>query len=127
MPKFVAVMHVTLSAPDEVSAVIEAEKVRESLEKDEIISVEDGESADMVQVIPLAEDPTPSANILQLKRARNILIRTRFRDCFDVAQELDKMAHALSVRLSPQESQVSYDYGKFMEVAADVLRGDNPL
>lgn len=126
MADFLNVVHVWTKADDYVEAITAADDIKLGIER-ALIDIDSGEAVEIVQTIPIEEDPTPSASITQLRRARNILIRTRTKDGFEVARQLDMMAHALQQRLSPDDAHTNYDWSTFMAVTSEVLKGENPL
>lgn len=127
MPNYLAVAHIYLKSEDQVTAIAEADDVKLAIERD-LLDPDEGEVVDIVEVIDTEENPVPTAAITQLRRARNILLRTRTKDGYDVARSIDEFAHMLSTKLvSTDESRASYDYGNLMAVLKEVLDGGNPL
>lgn len=124
MPDFTAVLHAHLQAEDEVAAILAADDVKIALEQS---ILDEDEDVDVVQVIPMVEDPSPIANVKQLRRARNILIRTRTREAWDIAQQLHQFIHAFANRMTDEEARITYDYSSWLSTAKDVLDGGNPL
>ena len=124
MADFLAVLHCYIQADNEVNAILSADDVKVALEQS---ILDEDESVDVVQVIPTEEDPAPSASVKQLRRARNILIRTKSREAWDIAQTLHQFIHAFEQRMSPEEARVNYDWGSWMTTAKEVLDGNNPL
>jgi hypothetical protein len=123
--EYIAVLHVYMKEQSEVDALMAADDIKQHLESD-ILDKEDlGEAVDVVQVIPAFDDPSPSASVMQLRRARNILIRTRIKECFDTSRDLHRIAWELERRSDPEMS--NYDHGSFLPIAAEVLAGGNPL
>jgi hypothetical protein len=123
--EFIAVLHVYMKEDSEVQAVLAADDIKQHLEKEILDKEELDEAVDVVQVIPAFDDPTPSASVMQLRRARNILIRTKIIDCFNIARELHRVAWELEKRTDPDMS--NFDHGSFLPVAQAVLEGGNPL
>ena len=127
MPEYIAVLHAYIQAEDEITATLSAEDIKERVESTGIIETDEGEALDIIEVIPVDFDPTPTDRVLTLKRARNELIRTRTKDGWDLARELDKAAYALARQLSQEDALINYDWSKFLEVTQQVLNGENPL
>ena len=123
MAEYVHVLHVYTNSENDLAAIDEADNIKLAIERD-LLDTQDGEGVDVVQTIPLGEDPVPSASIMQLRRARNILLRTKRKDAYDVARSLDQVAYQLS---SGDPLLTSYDWGKFVEVMREILDGKNPL
>lgn len=121
--EFLAVLHVHFKHRSEVDAVMFAEDCREEVGK--LLEDDDG-GADVTEVILESDDPRPSGDIAALQRARNILIRTRIKEAFDTARVLDQVIHSFKTKLPLEDSMTSYDWGKFMQIAAGVLKGIDP-
>ena len=126
MPEYLAVLHAYINADDYISAIGSADDLKIGMEQ-RLLDTDQGEAVDVVQTIPTEEPPTPSAQLTQLRRARNILLRTKSKDGYDLARALDLKIHELHVRLDPEMSLVSYDWSKFIEVLKEVTNGGNPL
>lgn len=124
MPEYLNVFHIYTKCEDDVSAITAADDIKIALERD-ILDCDDGETVDVIQTIPVTEDPTPSATIVQLRRARNILLRTRTKENYDLARAIDQAIWQLASRY--QTDLVGYDWGKFVEVMKEVVEGGNPL
>lgn len=121
---FVATMRVHFVAPDEIEANLISEGLRETMM--ESLDEEDGDFVTVTQVIPFSADTliSPQEICDVLRRDRNILIRTRYRDMWDVARSIDQTIHMLSTGGNQLQG---YDYGRFLEIATAVLRGENPI
>jgi len=93
----------------------------------ELLDEEDEDAVYLTQVTSISTDLEPTETLLVLTRARNALIRTRIKQCYVEAQALDQIIHALSRRYIP-DIDPQYDYGRFMEVAEEILtHGKDPL
>lgn len=123
MSEFLSVLHVYTIADDHVSAIAGVDDIRLGIER----LLDEGEAVDVVQTIPQEELPHPSAQLAQLRRARNILLRTRTKENYDLARLLDQAIHSLAHRLDPGDALITYDWGKFIEVLKETLNGGNPL
>lgn len=121
---FVATLRVHLVAPDEVEANLIIEGLRETMMEN--LDEEDGDFVVVTQVIPFDAKTlqTPQEICDVLRRDRNLLIATRYKEMWDVARSLDQTIHMLNT--GGNELQ-GYDYGRFLEVAAEVLAGKNPI
>lgn len=121
--KYVATFRAVYVADDEVEAALIADTVAENGKRD--LEEDEGDTLDVTQVIQISDyrHVTPQETLLTLKKARNTLLRTRFKDCYDFAQTLDKVVHYLSYNLAPNEPFAPpYDFGQFLEIAHQVLR-----
>lgn len=124
-PLWIATFRALYRAPDDVSAMMIAENIRElgGAELEE----EDGDRVDVLQVTNNTLNLSPEETLNALRRARNILIKTRKGMCFELAKELDKQIHILSSTNDVGYEMAGYDYGRFMDISAEVLGGGNPL
>lgn len=123
MPKFLAAFYCDLEVEDQVAAQLAAFDLEERIKE----WLDDGESVEASAVVPDGEPLTKFDEVQWLYQARNILVRTRTKDGFDLARELDRAAHAFRVRLGVEESMSSYDWSKFMKVVEEISNGGNPL
>ena len=126
-PLWIATLRAVFRASDEVEAILIADKIKENGEKD--LEPEDGDTLDVTQVTQNTLALAPIEIVALLRRARNVLIRTRVKQCFDTARELDMCIYMLDSR-SERDLGIElagYDYAKFMEIAQEVLAGGNPI
>ncbi len=124
--EYVATIRLTYKAEDDVEAQLIAELARERAES-ELDTQEDEDEAILTQVTSFAVAVEPRELLTRLALARNDLIRTRYRECFELARQLDQLSDALQKRLMPDEV-TDYDFGHFIEIAGKVLNeGANPL
>lgn len=123
-PMWIATFRAVFHAADEVGAILVADKIMENGSRD--LDEEDGATLNVMQVTNNTLDLQPEEVLGLLRRARNSLIRTRMRSAFDVAQELDKVIHQLEMHTEPGYELANYDYGRFIEISAEVLEGGNP-
>lgn len=122
---YVATIRLAYTADDDVEAQLIAELARERAES-ELDTEEDKDEAILTQVTNFAVAVEPRELLTRLTLARNDLIRTRYRECFELARQLDILSDALQKRLMPDEV-TDYDFGRFLEVAGKVLNeGANP-
>lgn len=125
MPRFVATFRALYNADDEVSAMVIADQIRLNAEMD--LDDEDGDTFECTQVTSNGLDLTPDELMIQLRKARNALIKTRMRSCYELARELDQVIHSLQFKDDPRFTSSSYDFGHFMDLAEAILkRGEEP-
>ena len=123
--EYVATIRLTYTAEDDVEAQLIAELARERAES-ELDKEDDDDEAILTQVTSFAIAIEPRELLTRLALTRNDLIRTRFRECFELARQLDIISDALQKRLMPDEV-TDYDFGRFPEIAGRVLNeGANP-
>jgi hypothetical protein len=123
MPKlipFIATIRCVINSPDEVEANVTADRLRDLCM--EWLDEEDGDDVRLTQVTASSSDLEPTETLVVLKRARNALIRTRIKECWELARELDKVCHILTKRGEMDQLLASYDYSKFMDLSADILQ-----
>lgn len=123
----VATLRVILYTQDEVEAILAADKLKSVCE--DYLDADEGDKVVVTQVTSSSTDVEPSETLTIIRRARNALIRTRIKECFDQARELDRIAYALEHRgEGPEHALAGYDYGRLMEVADSILtHGKDPL
>jgi hypothetical protein len=119
MPKYVATLRAVYEAEDDVGAVFIADQIRVNGERD--LDDEDGDVLDVTQVTSNQLDLTPEETITQLRRARNLLVKTRIKECYNLAKELDQQIYALSHRSAGEFAMAGYDFADFMDLAQSIL------
>lgn len=123
--RYVATLRAVYDAEDEVQAIFIADQIRLNAMQD--LDEEEGDSIEVTQVTSDALHILPEEVLRVLRRARNQLIRTRYKQCYELAKELDQQIFVLEHRGEPDFSMAGYDYGKFMEVSEAILmKGENP-
>lgn len=122
---YVATLRLAYQAEDDIEAHLIADLARERAES-EFDTVDSDDEVLLTQVTNFAAAVEPRELLTRLTLTRNDLIRTRYKECYDLARELDRLADALQKRLMPEEV-ADYDFGKFPEVARLILiEGENP-
>jgi hypothetical protein len=121
---FVANLRCFINLPDEVEAQVTAENLREACE--ELLDADEGDEVVVTAVESLSTDVEPAEQLVILARARNTLIRTRIKQCYDAAAYLDELMHQLKHHYG-DEIQPFYDKSGFYRLAVQVLDGENPL
>lgn len=124
LTRYVATLRAVYDAPDEVTAILIADKIRENGSLD--LEEEDGDVLEITQVTNNPADLTPEETLNTLRKARNALIRTRIRQCYELARELDKTIYLLQHRSEGDLALAGYDYGTFIETTEIVLEGGDP-
>lgn len=124
MAKYVATLRAMFDADDDVEAINIADIISENGAID--LVEEDGDTLEVTQVTSLAVDLIPQEVLIQLRQSRNLLIRTRIRQCYDTARDLDQIIWALAHRDEQNFDMSSYDYGKLVEITSQVLKGEVP-
>ena len=119
MPRYVATLRAIYDAADDVEAIFVADQIKVNGFED--LDEDDNDVLDVTQVTSNEIDLSPEETIVQLKRARNLLIRTRIKDCFNLAKELDLQIFALERREDPAFSMAGYSHGDFMDLAQRIL------
>jgi hypothetical protein len=121
---FVSTMRVITYCQDEVEAQITMDRLNEMVM--EQLDEEDGDRVVVTQTTQFTTDVSPEEVLNVLKRARNVLIRTRIKQCFDLARDMDMTIHQLSQQYDAEYKPV-YDYGNFITVAERILnKGEDP-
>lgn len=116
--KYLATVRITFEAEDEVEAQLIGNEVSETLDK----ILEDEDTIDVTQIIPFGVDSaTPEEMVAEMRRVRDMLIRTRIIQCFDLAKEIDKQAWILEHRAEETFDLTGYNYTKFFDHVDRVL------
>lgn len=117
-------MRVVAYCQDEVEATLMMDKLVQECES--LLDDEDGDTVTVTQITGSTTDITPEETLVVLRRARNALIRTRIKECFDLARTLDEQIYHLGRRTDPSFSP-SYDYGRIISIADAILNhGEDP-
>lgn len=125
MPKFVATLRAVFDADDEVTAIFMADQIKVNGEQD--LDPEEGDELEVTQVTSMAVDLNPEELLSQLRHTRNALIKTRIKECFQEARQLDMLTYMLQHRHEPEIAMAGYNYADFMDVAEAILiRGETP-
>lgn len=92
----------------------------------DLLDEEEGDRVVVTQIVPFNSDTSPEEVMTVLRRARNALIRTRIKQCFDLARDMDQVMHSIAGRDDPGYS-LPYDYGNFITIAERILnKGEDP-
>lgn len=125
MPRFVSTFRATYDAADEVSADVIADQICLNAASD--LDEEEGDTFECTQTTSNALDITPEELMTLLRKARNALIRTRWRPAYELAREFDRIIYALQFRDDPRFTASGYDFGHFMDLAERILnKGEDP-
>ena len=123
---FIQTLRVFINSPTEVDADIAGQEIVDLIE--EYIDPEDGDRVESTQLTSFESDVEPDEQLIILARARNTLIRTRIKQCFDLAKEVDYTMHALRHRDDGSGFIPPYSHGDFMLIAKSILQdGEDPL
>ena len=126
--KYVATFRVVFEAEGEIQSRVIGEHLTEAL-ANVLDEDEDGDTVDMTQLIAFGPPLTATEAANSLRKARNVLLRTKMKDAYDVASVLDQMAHVLEHRDEEMAGNVpvSYDFGHFVDIAGRVWAGEMPI
>jgi len=123
---YIATLRLVIYTADEVEATIAADRIKVIV--DDYLEPEDGDEVVVTQVSSMTTAVEPTETLVILRRARNALIRTRIKQCFDMAREFDKMIYQLEHRADGEHALANYDYGNLLEVADQILTyGRDPV
>lgn len=117
MPKFIATFRAIYDAEDDVSAQLAAEIIREN----GAAELDDGGELLVTQVTSSIIEVAPEESIIHFERSRDLLIKTRIKQCFDMAREFDKMIYILRHRSEQDFNLANYDYGAFIDRVEQIL------
>lgn len=120
---YITTFRAFFKAPDDATADIVAYDIQQAAKA--LLDEEDGDEVVVTQTTSLGIPTSPAEMIPPLAVARNILIRSRRQGMVDLARELDRVIFALE---GGDFAQVrTYDYGRFMDLMEEVMRGGNPV
>ena len=118
--RFVATLRVVFDAIDELEGRIVAHELQEAIAN----KLDDTERVDVTQVIPIESLTThiePTELVERMYHLRDMLIKTRITQCFDLAGYIDKVAWILEHRQEATFDLAGYDYGRVMDRAKELL------
>lgn len=118
MLQFIGTMRVIVNVEDEVEAMLTMDRLQHECE--DLLDEEDGDVVAITQVVPFTTNVSPEETLVILKRARNALIRTRIKQCWDNARDLDMTIHQLTLQVDPSYS-ANYDYSRLLDIADRIL------
>lgn len=122
----VATLRLVIHTADEVEAILAADKIKMLAE--DYLEPEDGDEIVVTQVTSMTTAVEPAETLVILRRARNALIRTRIKQCFDMAREFDKMIYQLDHRADGDHALAGYDYSELLDVMDQILmHGKDPI
>lgn len=125
MPRHVATFRAVFDAENDVHAAVIADQIRVNGSED--LDPEEGDTFECTQITSNQLELTPDEVLTQLGRCRNLLIKTRIKECFNLARDLDMQMYALKFRDSSDFTMSGYSYGDFMDlVEAIITRGEEP-
>lgn len=128
--RYVATFRVVFNADTDVEAGVIGGHLQEVIADEFTDDDGEAETVDMTQLISFGESLTAQEAANTLRKARNVLLRTKMKDCYDVASSLDQMAHALEHRDQIEmggEAPVTYDFSHFVDVAHEIWAGRFPV
>jgi hypothetical protein len=116
---FIGTIRCVLEAQDELEARLEMNEIVEAGAE----LLDDQETIDITQIVPaeLQGVIEPAEMVEQLRRSRDMLIKTRIVQCFELARELDKTAWILEHRAEESFDLSGYDWGAFMDLTDKLL------
>jgi len=121
MRQFVATLRTMFDAEDEMEAVLVANELQEAVAE----KLDEDDTVDVTQVIPIetmSGHVEPTELVEQMYRCRDLLIKTRIVQCYDLAGWLDKTAWILEHRQEATFDITGYDHGRMLD-KANVLLG----
>lgn len=121
---YIATFRAIFNAAHEAEAQAIAEKIVENGSLD--LSEDEDETFTLTQVTDNADVLEPAELCEVLKKARNGLLRTRLKEAFDQARELDKFIYVLQHRQEEGFQLAGYDWGSFIHLATEIWAGKHP-
>lgn len=117
--RYVATLRAVYDADDEVEAIFIADKIKENGGVD--LDEEEGDTLEVTQVTNNSLDISPEETLAHLRLSRDLLIRTRIKQCYELARQIDEMAYALEHRRDPDFDLSGYDYSEMLEITERIL------
>lgn len=108
-----------MNVEDELDANLTMDRLKTECEN--LLDEDDGDIVAITQVLPFTTDVSPEETLNILKRARNALIRTRMKECYDLAGELDRQIHSLACQMNP-EMHPQYDYSRMLDFLERIVK-----
>lgn len=122
---YVSMLRIVFGARSEGHAKATADWFRNHLE-DEIL--EPNDDVKVTQVLPYGDLMAPDEDINVLKRARNILVRMKYKDTMYIAEELDKRICLFEARMMDEEAHApNYDWNRIDTIMKLIEQGEDPL
>jgi hypothetical protein len=129
--KYLATIRCIFDAEDELEARLDANEIVETVNSADILDEDD--TMDVTQIIPyeLQRAVEPAEMVNAMRNCRDMLIRTRITQCYDLARELDKTAWILEHRAEESFDLSGYDWGEMLLLTDRLLgrthgvRGDS--
>lgn len=90
------------------------------------LELEEDETLSVTQVTDNSEELQPAELCQRLRQARNGLLRTRIREAYDQARELDKFIYVLQHRQEEDFQLAGYDWSSFVKLATEIWAGKHP-
>jgi hypothetical protein len=118
LQQFIGTVRVVLNVEDEIEATLTMDRLQTECEG--LLDEEDGDEVIITQITPFTTDVSPEEVLTIFRRARNALIRTRVKDCFDIARSLDMVIYNLAIQQDPTMS-TTYDYSRMMGFLERIL------
>jgi len=124
---YIATLRAVFRAEDDVEAIMIADQIKVNGQAD--LEEDDGDTLDVTQVTQNLAALSPDETLHLLRRARNACIRTRTTQGWDMGKYLDEFIFMLEKRSEDHKGfeLAGYDYGRFHDIAQEVLRGGNPI
>jgi hypothetical protein len=117
--KYLATVRVVFDAEDD----IEASLVMHDLTERASDVLDEDDSIDTTQVIQygILEIVEPAELVNHMRHVRDMLIKTRIIQCFELAKSLDQIAWVLEHRTESTFDMTGYDYAAIFDRAAELL------
>lgn len=119
LQEYVGTMRVVVNVEDELDAHLTMDRLKTECET--LLDEEDGDVVAITQILPFTTNVRPEETLNILKRARNALIKTRIKECYDLAGELDKQIHSIACQMDSTMSP-QYDYSRMMSFVERIFK-----
>lgn len=122
--RFLATFRAVFDAQDDVEAQLIVDRIIENASVD-LVADDDSDLEPSFECTQIANNVltiTPQEVLTVLRKARNLLIKTRRKTAVDAARELDMQIHAVDRGLAAGHESEGYDYGHFLDVCEAILK-----
>lgn len=117
--QYIGTMRIVLNVEGEIDAYLTMDRLQ--FECKALLDEDDGDEVIITQITPFTTDVLPEEVLTIFRRCRNALIRTRMKECYDIARSLDMVIYNLATQQDPS-MPVQYNYSRMMEFLERILR-----
>lgn len=122
---YISMLRIVFSARSDGHANKTAEWFKDHLESEVL---EPNDDVKVTQVLAYGDLASPDEDINVLKRARNVLVRMKYKDTMYLAEEVDKRICLLQARMMDEDALApNYDWNRIDAIMKLIDKGEEPL